>query len=144
MQLYLRKFKETPIDALSSANANIVQFLYNPTKPGVPNNTVKPDPYVTPYTIAKDTIIDDKLINALIAKVNEKHPEEKLKGPSSAVKAWYNKKIGDIAKDPNKIEFKSLNGLLTTMDDTGAGMAPASQPQKKESYVRYFISGDGN
>ena len=114
---------ETPIDAVQGTNSTVVQFLYNPVKPGVPNNTVKPDPYVTPYTVNRDAIFDDKLVAALIKKINDKHPEETIKAPSAAVKALQGKKLGDIMKD-NKIEFKSLNGLLTTVEDTGAGQAP--------------------
>lgn len=112
---------ETPIDATSGGSQapNLVNFLYNPSAPAAPNNSVKPDAYVNPFTVSKDTAFDDKLVQALIAKINSKHPEEKLTGASAGVKALFGKKVGDIMKD-NQIEFKSLQGKLVLTSETGA------------------------
>jgi len=130
-----KKLIETPIDAASGGSQapNLVNFLYNPTTPGVPNNSVKPDPYVNPFTVNKDTAFDDKLVQALIAKINSKHPEEKLTGASAGVKALMGKKVGDIMKD-GKIEFKSLQGKLVLTSETGA-----TQQEKIRVGKRTFV-----
>lgn len=114
---YNRLF-ETPIDISSPvAPSTVVRFLYNAQQP----NQGKPF-YVStkaqPAGVTAQTKIDNEMLDALVKKLSAQG--ETLK-PSNALKAWIGKSIGEVMKD-NKVELKSLNGLLTTVEDTGASV----------------------
>lgn len=111
-----RRFSESPVDLAVPPNATSIAVLFNPSAPGKGG-----DP-VTYQTKALGDTISQDWIDGVIAKINQKHPEEKVTGASNGVKALIGKKFQDVIKD-NAIEMATLQGKLVLKSETGAGTA---------------------